>query len=64
MTVLQNKEVNPIAHLSAEDIEALGRELDEIREQILTSRGESDALYIRNLIDVQRKLELGSVSLG
>jgi fatty acid desaturase len=60
MTVLQNKEVNPIAHLSAEDIEALGRELDEIREQILTSRGESDALYIRNLIDVQRKLELGS----
>jgi fatty acid desaturase len=60
MTVLQNKEVNPIAHLSSEDIERLGVELDAIREQVLASRGESDASYIRNLIDVQRKLELAS----
>ena len=60
MTAIQKKAHNPIAHLSAEDIEQLGRELDAIREQVLASRGERDADYIRKVIDVQRKLELGS----
>ncbi len=60
MTAIQKKAHNPIAHLSAEDIEQLGRELDAIREQVLTSRGERDAAYIRKVIDAQRKLELGS----
>src|SRR5437868_6735133 len=48
------------AHLTAEDVENLGRELDAIREQVLASRGERDAAYIRRVIDVQRKLELVS----
>ena len=48
------------AHLTAEDIENLGRELDAIREQVIASRGERDAAYIRKVIDGQRKLELGS----
>jgi linoleoyl-CoA desaturase len=60
MTTLQRQEQNPIAHLSDEDIENLGRELDAIRQQILDSRGERDANYIRKVIDFQRKLELGS----
>jgi fatty acid desaturase len=60
MTAIQKKTHNPIAHLSAEDIETLGRELDAIREQVLASRGERDAAYIRKVIDVQRKLELTS----
>jgi linoleoyl-CoA desaturase len=60
MTALQKKPHNPIAHLSAEDVETLGRELDAIREQIIASRGERDAAYIRRIIDVQRKLELSS----
>ena len=60
MTVLQKKEVNPVAHLTPEDIENLGRELDAIREQVLASRGADDAAYIRGLIDTQRRLELGS----
>ncbi|TAL25684.1 MAG: acyl-CoA desaturase [Frankiales bacterium] len=60
MTAIQKKAHNPIAHLSAEDIEQLGRELDAIREQVLASRGERDAAYIRKVIDTQRKLELGS----
>ncbi len=59
MTTIQNKDASPIAHLSAEDIENLGRELDAIREQVIASRGESDAAYIRKVIDVQRALELG-----
>ena len=60
MTAIQKKDHNPIAHLSAEDIETLGRELDAIREQVLASRGQRDADYIRKVIDVQRKLELSS----
>ena len=51
---------DPTAHLTAEDIENLGRELDAIREQIIAGRGERDAAYIRKVIDGQRKLELGS----
>jgi len=54
-------DTNPTtAHLTSEDIENLGRELDAIREQIIGSRGERDAAYIRKVIDGQRKLELGS----
>jgi fatty acid desaturase len=60
MTVLQNKSENPIAHLTPEDIEAIGIELDSIRQGVMDSRGESDAAYIRRVIDVQRKLELAS----
>jgi len=60
MTVLQKKTENPVAHLTDEDIETLGKELDAIRQEFLDDRGERDAAYIRRVIDVQRKLELGS----
>lgn len=60
MTVIQKKPENPIAHLSAEDIELIGKELDTIRQEVRDSLGEDDAAYIRRVIDVQRKLELGS----
>ena len=60
MTTMTKKPVDPTAHLTPEDIEALGAELDAIRQDILDSRGESDAAYIRKVIDTQRKLELGS----
>ncbi|QOC91956.1 fatty acid desaturase family protein [Micromonospora craniellae] len=60
MTVIQKKANNPIAHLSAEDIENLGRELDALRERVINSRGERDAAYIRKVISTQRKLEVGS----
>src|SRR5215212_773499 len=53
MTALQKKTENPVAHLSAEDIEIIGQEVRD-------SLGEDDATYIRRVIDVQRKLELGS----
>lgn len=61
MTTLQRlEEKNPIAHLTAEDIEAIGRELDAIRDEVLAVRGERDAAYIRKVIKVQRSLEMGS----
>jgi fatty acid desaturase len=63
MTAITKKAHNPIAHLSPEDIEELGNRLDAIRQEILDSRGESDAAYIRKVIKTQRYLELGSRAL-
>ena len=60
MTVIQKKADNPIAHLTPEDIEQLGVELDAIRQDVLDSRGADDAAYIRKMIKTQRGLELGS----
>ena len=60
MTVIQKQAENPIAHLTPQDIEDIGVELERIRQEILDSRGEADAAYIRKVIDAQRKLELGS----
>jgi linoleoyl-CoA desaturase len=60
MTILEKKADNPIGHLTAEDIENLGRELDAMREQVISTRGERDARYIRRLIKIHRGIELGS----
>jgi NADPH-dependent stearoyl-CoA 9-desaturase len=60
VTALQRKAENPIAHLSAADIEDIGRELDALRQEVMASRGESDAAYIRKVVEVQRALEFGS----
>ncbi|MBO9522197.1 MAG: acyl-CoA desaturase [Nocardioidaceae bacterium] len=60
MTVLQKKSESPIAHLSPEDVELIGIELDAIRQEVLDSRGARDARYIRKVITTQRYLELGS----
>ncbi|HYI58153.1 MAG TPA: acyl-CoA desaturase, partial [Microlunatus sp.] len=60
MTVIQKKTHNPIAHLTPDDIEQIGAELDAIRQSVIDTRGADDAAYIRRVIDGQRKLELGS----
>ncbi len=60
MTAVTKKPVNPVAHLSPEDIEEIGKRLDAIRQEVLDSRGERDAAYIRRVIKTQRYLELGS----
>jgi linoleoyl-CoA desaturase len=60
VTVIQKKADNPIAHLSAEDIEIIGKELDAIRDRVIADRGERDARYIRKVIKTQRTLELSS----
>ncbi|HEY5858190.1 MAG TPA: acyl-CoA desaturase, partial [Aldersonia sp.] len=53
-------DVKQYAHLSAADVEALGREFDAIRRDIEASRGERDARYIHNVIRLQRSLEMSS----
>ncbi|WP_319447236.1 MULTISPECIES: acyl-CoA desaturase [unclassified Mycobacterium] len=60
MNTLQATKTDPTAHLSDEDVENIGRELDAIRAELIADRGERDAAYIRKVIDGQRKLELGS----
>ncbi len=63
MTTIQKKQDNPISHLSEEQIEQIGVELDAIRQSVLDTRGEADAAYIHSVIDAQRKLELVSRAL-
>ena len=46
------------ADLDASEVEALGRSLDTLRQQVLDERGAADAAYIRRVITVQRWLEL------
>ncbi|MFA5712380.1 fatty acid desaturase [Mycolicibacterium sp.] len=52
-------DIKRYAHLTAEDVEALARELDAIRTDIEESRGERDARYIRRSIQLQRALAAG-----
>jgi NADPH-dependent stearoyl-CoA 9-desaturase len=52
-------DINRYVHLTAADIEELGRELDAIRTDIEESRGERDARYVRRTIQLQRGLEAG-----
>ena len=53
-----------IAHLTAEDVDAIGREFDALRADVVARLGPRDADYIRSLITVQRWLELaGRASL-
>jgi linoleoyl-CoA desaturase len=62
-TVTAPAPVNPTAHLTEVDIKEIGRELDQIRDEIIASRGEDDARYIRRVIAVQRSLEVGGRTL-
>ena len=52
-------DIKQFAHLTADDVEAIGRELDEIRRDIEESRGTADAAYIKNAIKLQRGLAAG-----
>ncbi len=57
-------DVQEYTHLTDEEVEQLGRELDAIRKEIEESRGDSDAAYIRRMIKIQRGLAVaGRVTL-
>ena len=47
------------AHLTEEQIDALGAELDALRAEVVASLGEADAAYIHKVIRWQRGLEVG-----
>ncbi len=60
MTAVLETTNTQMSHLTEEDLDRLADELDALRAEVVASRGESDAAYIRRMIDIQRKLELGS----
>ncbi|CAI9415689.1 fatty acid desaturase family protein [Nocardioides sp. T2.26MG-1] len=49
-------DVKEYTHLTEEEVEQIGRELDAIRAEIEDSRGAKDAAYINRLIKIQRGL--------
>jgi NADPH-dependent stearoyl-CoA 9-desaturase len=49
---------NPLHRLTGEQIEQLGKEFDELHEQVKADLGDRDATYIRSMIAFQRRLAL------
>ena len=49
-------DVKEYTHLTEEQVERLGRELDALRTEIEESRGAADAAYINRMITIQRRL--------
>ena len=55
---------SPLARLSEEEIEALGREFDAIHDEVFSDLGERDATYIKSMIEMHRRLVvMGRVEL-
>jgi NADPH-dependent stearoyl-CoA 9-desaturase len=49
---------NPLHRLTPEQIEAIGREFDQLHENVKADLGDRDARYIRSMIALQRRLAL------
>jgi linoleoyl-CoA desaturase len=56
MNVATTEVESPLAHLSAEQLDELGRELDEIRDRVRADLGNRDRRYIESMIEMQRRL--------
>lgn len=54
---------SPLARLSAEQIEQLGREFDAIHDEVFADLGDRDARYIRSIIKLHRHLVLAARAL-
>ena len=50
-------------HLTPEQLQAFGEELDAIRQRVIADLGEEDAAYIRGIVAKQRKLEVAGRAL-
>ncbi len=49
---------NPLHKLTPEQIEAIGKEFDDLHDEVFDSLGERDAAYIRGMIALHRRLVL------
>jgi NADPH-dependent stearoyl-CoA 9-desaturase len=54
---------SPLSRLSADQLEALGLELDEIRDRVRADLGERDRRYIESMIEMHRRLGVISRAL-
>jgi NADPH-dependent stearoyl-CoA 9-desaturase len=55
-----NEPDNPLARLTQEQIEELGREFDAIHDEVYSELGERDSNYIRRTIKLHRRLVLAA----
>jgi len=55
---MTTESMNPLQRLSAEQIEAVGREFDAIHDEVFDELGDRDAKYIRAMIDLHRRMAL------
>ncbi len=53
-----NGNANPLARLSDEELEQIGKEFDQLHEEVKADLGDRDARYIRGIIGLQRRLVL------
>ena len=53
-----NGNANPLARLSDEELEQIGKEFDQLHEEVKADLGDRDARYIRGIIALQRRLAL------
>jgi linoleoyl-CoA desaturase len=51
---------SPLAHLTPEQIEELGREFEAIHDEVFADLGDRDSRYIRNTIKLHRQLVLAA----
>jgi fatty acid desaturase len=49
---------NPLQKLTKEQIEAIGKEFDDLHDEVFEDLGDRDARYIRGMIDLHRRLAL------
>ncbi|HKI66300.1 MAG TPA: acyl-CoA desaturase [Solirubrobacterales bacterium] len=56
MTATSTEATSPLSHLSGEQLDELGRELDSIRDRVFADLGERDRRYIESMIAMQRRL--------
>ena len=49
---------SPLAHLSEEQIEAIGKEFEDLHSEVYADLGDRDAAYIHGIIGLQRRLVL------
>jgi fatty acid desaturase len=54
----ENGVANPLSRLSDEQLEAIGKEFDELHDEVRADLGDRDARYIRGIIALQRRLAL------
>jgi len=56
MTATTTEGTSPLSHLSQEQLDALGRELDAIKDRVFAELGSRDRRYIESMIAMQRRL--------
>jgi fatty acid desaturase len=55
-TATSTEGASPLSHLSQEQLDELGRELDAIKDRVFAELGSRDRLYIESMIAMQRRL--------